>query len=368
MPIPALDLKAQYATIKDEIDAAVRDVFANQSFILGPIVEGFEKEAATHLNTKHAIGVNSGSDALLLCLMAAGVGPGDEVIVPSFTFFATAGAVHRTGAKPVFCDVLADTFCIDVKDAAKRVTPKTRAIIPVDLYGQCADMEAVSQLAEKNKLTVIEDAAQSFGARRNGKMAGTFAHFGIYSFYPTKNLGGAGDGGMISTHDDALADKVRLLRTHGERPRYFNKAVGICGRIDALQAAVLRVKLKHLDKWNARRAAVAKIYDGKFSGNAKLRTPRVDAGNSHIYHQYTIVIDGEKRDAVQKSLADKGIGSTIYYPVPLHLQECFAYVGQKVGSLPVSEKLSKQVLSLPMFPELTDAQANEVAAAVLAAV
>ncbi len=365
MPVPALDLKAQYATIKDEIDAAVRDVFTSQYFVLGPNVEAFEKEAAAYLGVKHAVGVNCGYDGLLMCLIAAGVGPGDEVIVPAFTFFATAGAVHRVGAKPVFCDVLPDTFCIDLKDAARCVTPRTKAIMPVDLYGQCADMGGVAALAAAHKLTVIEDAAQAFGARRNGKLAGTFSHFGLYSFYPTKNLGGAGDGGMVVTNDDVLADTVKLHHTLGERPRYVNRAVGLCGRLDALQAAVLRVKLKHLDRWNVRRAEIARQYDERLG--AKVRTPRVDAANTHIYHQYTIVVEGAgRRDRLQQALAARGIGSTVYYPVPLHLQECFAYAGRKTGELPVSERLSREVLSLPMYPELTQAQVNEVADAVLA--
>ncbi len=379
MPVPVLNLKAQYATIKSEIDAAVAEVFSSQYFVMGPNVEAFEKEAAAYLGVKHAIGVNSGSDALLLALMAAGVGVGDEVIVPAFTFFATAGAVARLGAKPVFCDVHADTFNIDVADAAKRVTKRTKAIIPVDLYGQCADLEGVMELAGKHKLTVIEDAAQAFGATRHGKKAGQVSHLTTYSFYPTKNIGGAGDGGMIATNDDALADMVKLLHTHGERPRYFNKVVGICGRLDALQAAVLRVKLKHLDKWNARRGDIARIYDKRFIGAKNLRTPVTSKGNTHIYHQYTLQVglpdealaksgDGtspQPRDDMMAKLSAKGVGSTIYYPVALHRQECFASAGQGEGSCPVSEKLTRTVFSLPMYPELTDAQVNEAADAVL---
>ncbi len=368
MPVPVLNLKAQYASIKSEIDAAVADVFTNQSFILGPIVEGFEKEAAAYLGVKHAIGINSGSDALLLALMAAGVGPDDEVIVPAFTFFATAGAVARLGARPVFCDVHADTFNIDVADASKRISKRTKAVIPVDLYGQCADLEALMDLAARHKFTVIEDAAQAFGATRHGKKAGQVSHLTTYSFYPTKNLGGAGDGGMIATNDDALADMVKLLHTHGERPRYFNKVVGICGRLDALQAAILRVKLKHLDKWNARRCEIARIYDKRFAGK-NVKAPVTSQGNTHIYHQYTLQIDdgssAKPRDEMMAKLNAKGVGSTIYYPVALHRQECFAAMNQKEGSLPVSEKLTRTVFSLPMYPEMTDAQANEVADAVL---
>jgi dTDP-4-amino-4,6-dideoxygalactose transaminase len=366
MGVPFLDLKAQYATIKDEVLARVAAVFDDQAFVLGKYVEEFEAACAAYLGVKHAIGVSNGSDALLLSLMAAGVKPGDEVIVPAFTFFATAGAVARLNAVPVFCDVELDTFNIDIKDAAKRVTPKTKAIIPVDLYGQCADMEGVMDVAREHNLAVIEDAAQAFGANRNGRKAGTFAHYGCFSFYPTKNLGGAGDGGMVATNDDVLADRIRLLRLHGERPRYHNKLVGICGRLDGLQAAVLGVKLKRLDVWNARRAEIADAYNAAFKGNDKIATPPISAGNDHIYHQYTIRID--QRDRVATALAEKGIGCGVYYPVPLHLQECFADQGGKVGDLPVSEKLCATALSLPVFDQMTDAQIAEVAAAVVAAV
>lgn len=363
MGVPFLDLKAQYATIKDDVQAAVARVFDDQAFVLGKYVEDFEKDAAEYLGVKHAVGVSNGSDALLLSLMAADIGPGDEVIVPSFTFFATAGAVARLGATPVFCDVEEDSFNIDLASAKSKVTSKTKGIIPVDLYGQCADMEGVAALAREHDLVVVEDAAQAFGATRNGKQAGTFSHFGTYSFYPTKNLGGAGDGGMVVSNDDALADKIRLLRVHGERPRYFNKVVGICGRLDSLQAVVLQIKLKKLDDWNRRRAEIAERYNARFEG--KLATPPVSPGNTHIYHQYTLRLDN--RDAVAKQLQEKGIGCGVYYPVPLHLQECFANLGGKKGDLPVSEKLCETALSLPVFDQMTDAQVDEVADAVLTA-
>ncbi len=364
MGVPFLDLKAQFATIREDVLAQVARVFDEQAFVLGKYVEGFEQDAARYLGTKHAIGVSNGSDALLLALMAVGIKPGDEVIVPAFTFFATAGAVARLNAKPVFCDVEEDSFNIDLKDAAKRVTPRTRAIIPVDLYGQCADMEGVMDLARGHNLVVIEDAAQAFGATRNGKQAGTFAHYGCYSFYPTKNLGGAGDGGMIASDDDELADRIRLLRVHGERPRYYNKQVGICGRLDALQAVVLQVKLKHLDAWNKRRAEIAAAYNRHLEGSKAL-TPPVMKGNSHIYHQYTIRVGGGKRDALAAHLGGKGIGCGVYYPVPLHLQECFREHGGKKGDLPASEALCAEALSLPVFDQMTDAQVKEVADAVL---
>lgn len=365
MGVPFLDLKAQYATIKDDVLERVHAVFEDQAFVLGKYVEAFEKECAEYLGVKHAVGVSSGSDALLISLMAAGVGQGDEVIVPGFTFFATAGAVARLGAKPVFCDVREEDFNIDLGKAASRVTEKTKAIIPVDLYGQCADMEGVMDLAREHDLAVIEDAAQAFGAHRNGRKAGTFAHYGCFSFYPTKNLGGAGDGGMIVSNDDELADRARLLRVHGERPRYHNKVVGVCGRLDALQAAVLSVKLEQLDEWNGRRAEIAGIYNERFAENEKITTPVVNRGNNHIYHQYTIRIPA--RDDVAKQLAEQGIGCGVYYPVPLHLQECFKDQGHKKGDLPVSEKLCSDVLSLPVFDQMTNEQANIVADAVLAA-
>ncbi|MBX3460552.1 MAG: DegT/DnrJ/EryC1/StrS family aminotransferase [Planctomycetes bacterium] len=365
MAVPFLDLKAQFATIRDDVLKAVTRVFDDQAFVLGKYVEAFEHACAEYLGVKHAIGVSNGSDALLLALMAAGVKPGDEVIVPAFTFFATAGAVARLNAVPVFCDVHADTFNIDLKSAATKVSGKTRAIIPVDLYGQCADMEGVMDLARAHNLAVIEDAAQAFGATRNGKQAGTFAHYGCYSFYPTKNLGGAGDGGMVTSNDDELADRIRLLRTHGERPRYYNKQVGICGRLDALQAVVLHVKLEHLDAWNRRRAEVAARYNAAFAGHARIKTPPVSKGNTHIYHQYTIRIPD--RDRVQGELSAKGVGCGVYYPVPLHLQECFKQQGGKPGDLPVSEQLCAEALSLPVFDQMTNAQIDEASKAVIEA-
>lgn len=363
MAVPFLDLKAQFQTIRDEVLSAVTEVFDEQAFVLGKHVEAFEQACASYLGVKHAIGVSSGSDALLLGLMAAGVNAGDEVIVPAFTFFATAGAVARMGAVPVFCDVEADSFNIDLKSAESKLTPRTKAIIPVDLYGQCADMEGVMALAKTHKLAVIEDAAQAFGAVRNGRQAGTFAHIGAYSFYPTKNLGGAGDGGLVTSDDDELADRLRLLRTHGERPRYFNKEVGICARLDALQAVVLSVKLKRLDEWNRRRQQIASGYNVRFRGHSTIRPPTVCPANSHIYHQYTILVP--ERDRVQAELQAKGIGCGVYYPVPLHLQECFKAQGGKAGDLPVSELLSSQALSLPVFDQMTDEQVEEVADAVL---
>jgi dTDP-4-amino-4,6-dideoxygalactose transaminase len=366
MGVPFLDLKAQFATIRDDVLKAVTNVFEDQAFVLGKYVESFEAACAEYLGVKHAIGVSNGSDALLLGLMAAGVGPGDEVIVPSFTFFATAGAVARLNAVPVFCDVEADSFNIDLKSAAGKVTKKTKAIIPVDLYGQCADMEGVMELAKAHDLAVIEDAAQAFGATRNGRKGGTLGHIGCFSFYPTKNLGAAGDAGMVASDDDKLADRLRLLRVHGERPRYYNKEVGICGRLDGLQAVVLQVKLAKLEEWNSHRAQVASGYNARFRDNEKILTPKVMPANNHIYHQYTIRIT--ERDRVQKALGEKGIGCGVYYPVPLHLQDCFRNLGGKPGDLAVSELLCSDCLSLPVFDQMTDAQVQEVADAVIAAV
>lgn len=365
MGVPFLDLKAQYATIKAEVMAAVGAVFDEQAFVLGKYVEAFEKECQAYLGAKHCIGVSNGSDALLLALMVAGVKPGDEVLVPAFTFFATAGAVARLNARPVFCDVEAESFNIDLKSAASKITHKTRAIIPVDLFGQSADIEGINKLASAHQLTVIADTAQAFGATRNGRKAGAMTHFGCYSFYPTKNMGGAGDGGMIATDSDDFADRVRLLRVHGERPRYFNKQVGICGRLDALQAVVLSVKLKRLDAWNKRRAEIAARYNAKFTGSNVI-PPRVMPGNSHIYHQYTVLLS--RRDDVMKKLSEKGIGCGIYYPVPQHLQECFREYGSKEGDLPVTERICRECLSLPVFDTMTDAQIDEVANGVMAAV
>ncbi len=365
MGVPFLDLKAQFATIRDDVMRSVTAVFDDQAFVLGRYVEEFEKSAAEYLGVRHAIGVSSGSDALLLALMAAGVKAGDEVIVPAFTFFATAGAVARLGAVPVFCDVEVESFNIDVNSAAAKVTPRTRAIIPVDLYGQSANIEAVNELAAAHSLAVIADTAQAFGATRSGRKAGTLSHMGCYSFYPTKNLGGAGDGGMISTDDDNLADRVRLLRTHGERPRYYNREVGICGRLDAVQAVVLQVKLARLEEWNVRRVQIASTYNARFRDNERVGTPKVSPGNSHIYHQYTIRIP--QRDRVQAALTAKGIGCGVYYPVPLHLQECFKELGGKSGDLPVAELMCQDCLSLPVFDQMTDAQIDEVAEAVTAA-
>jgi dTDP-4-amino-4,6-dideoxygalactose transaminase len=358
MNVPLLDLKAQYQAIKPEIDAAIAEVMESQHFILGPKVEELEKAVAAYSRCSHAIGVSSGSDALLACLMAEDVGTGDEVITTPYSFFATAGAISRLGATPVFVDIDPVTYNLDVSQVSSKVTPKTRAIIPVHLYGQMADMDAVMAIAQKHDLVVIEDAAQAIGAEYKGRRAGSIGHYGCFSFFPSKNLGGAGDGGMIVTNDARRGEKVRCLRGHGAKPKYYHKLVGGNFRLDALQAAVVSAKLPHLDDWTAARQRNAKKYDQLLSGaNLPIGLPAV-VTNRHIFNQYVIRVTN--RDDLQAYLKQKGIGTEVYYPVPLHLQECFAYLGNKPGAFPESERAAKETLALPIHPELTDAQARFV--------
>jgi len=358
MNVPLLDLKAQYAAIKPEIDAAIADVLESQHFILGPKVEELEKAVAAYSNCAHAIGVSSGSDALLACLMAEDIGAGDEVITTPYSFFATAGAISRLRATTVFVDVDPITYNINPNQISSKVTPKTRAIIPVHLYGQMADMDPVMQIADECGLVVIEDAAQAIGAEYKGRRAGSIGHYGCFSFFPSKNLGGAGDGGMIVSNDMQRAEKVRCLRGHGAKPKYYHKLVGGNFRLDALQAAVVSAKLPHLDDWTAARQRNAKRYD-ELLGKAGLPIglPAV-VTNRHIFNQYVIRI--KNRDELQSYLKQKGVGTEVYYPVPLHLQECFAYLGYKAGAFPESERAAKETLALPVYPELTDAQARYV--------
>ncbi|QAA76353.1 MAG: Aminotransferase, DegT/DnrJ/EryC1/StrS family [Candidatus Bipolaricaulis sibiricus] len=360
MTIPILDLTRQYAAIKPEIDAAVQRVVESGRFILGPEVEALEKAIAAYCRATHAIGVASGTDALLLSLRAVGVGPGDGVIVPSFTFFATAGVVHNVGAAPIFCDIDPQTFNLSptglrrilTSDHGARTQPK--AVIPVHLYGQMADMDEIMELAHEFGLYVIEDAAQAIGAEYKGRKAGTIGHLGCFSFFPTKNLGAYGDGGMVVTDDDELAERVRMLRVHGSKPKYYHHIVGYNSRLDALQAAVLRAKLPHLDEWTAARRRLAARYDELLARVSGIVLPHRAAGRTHIFHQYTIRVADGKRDALREHLKAQGIGTEIYYPLPLHLQQCFAHLGYQEGDLPESEKASREALSLPMFPELTD--------------
>lgn len=358
MNVPLLDLKAQYRAIKPEIDAAIAEVMESQHFILGPKVEQLEQAIAVYSKCSHAIGVSSGSDALLACLMAEDIGTGDEVITTPYSFFATAGAISRLGAIPVFVDIDPATYNLDVSQVSSKITPKTRAIIPVHLYGQMADMDAVMRIAAEHDLVVIEDAAQAIGAEYKGRRAGSIGHYGCFSFFPSKNLGGAGDGGMVVTNDAQRGEKVRCLRGHGAKPKYYHKLVGGNFRLDALQAAVVSAKLPHLDDWTAARQRNAKQYDQLF-GKAELPIglPAV-VTNRHIFNQY--VIRFTNRDELQAHLKQKGVGTEVYYPVPLHLQECFAYLGYKAGAFPESERAAKETLALPIHPELTDAQARFV--------
>ena len=362
MQVPLLDLKAQFATIKDEVMQAVNEICESQMLCLGPAVAKFEEDIAQYCGTKHAIGVSSGSDALLVSLIAIGIEPGDEVITTPFTFFATAGAVSRLGAKPVFVDVDAEDFNIDPAAIEAKITEKTKAIIPVHLYGQVTQMKPINEIAKKHGLVVIEDACQSIGAEQDGIKCGNFGSLACFSFYPTKNLGGFGDGGLVVSDDDKLAEKVRLLRTHGENPRYFYREIGGNFRLDGIQGAVLSVKLKYLDAWSQKRRENAAMYDEILKDSA-VKTPKVDANNVSIYHQYTI--KAPKRDELQKYLADKNISSAIFYPHPLHLQDCFKSLGYKQGDFPVSEKLCEDVLSLPIYPELTTEQIEYTAQSIV---
>lgn len=364
MPVPLLDLRAQHATIRDEVIARLMGVVDSQVFILGDEVAEFEQEIATVSRTKHAIGCANGTDALLLAYRALDIGRGDEIITTPFTFFATAGAIHNVGAKPVFVDVEPKTFNIDPAAAKAAVTTRTKAVVPVDLFGQMAAVECIREMLPS--IPIIEDAAQTIGARRRigGKerMAGEVATIGTFSFYPSKNLGGYGDGGMMVTQDDALAERLRRLRTHGGLKTYYHDEVGYNSRLDALQAAVLRAKLPHLEKWSERRRTNAAYYDAAFADLPQVVTPFVDPSNVSIFNQYTL--RAERRDDLRAHLNARKIGNYVYYPLPLHLQPCFAYLGYKEGAFPESERAAQEVVSLPIFPELTRAQQDEVVAAV----
>jgi len=358
MNVPLLDLRAQFQTIRGEVMAAVESVFESQHFILGPEVEAFERATAEYCQVKHAIGCGSGSDALLLALMALGVGPGAEVVTVSFTFFATAGSITRLGARPVFIDISPDDFNINPDLIERAITPRTKAILPVHLFGQCAEMDAILEIAERHNLPVIEDSAQAIGAEYRKQRAGAMGAIGCFSFFPSKNLGGAGEGGLMTTNDDHLAEKLRLLRVHGMQPKYHHRIVGVNSRLDALQAAVLRVKLKYLDQWSDARRRNAEHYDRLFAeaGVEEVVTPAIRPNGRpngrHIFNQYTIRCS--RRDELMNFLKRQGVGSEIYYPVPLHLQECFAYLGYKPEDLPVTEQASRECLSLPIYPELTE--------------
>ncbi|HYD16693.1 MAG TPA: DegT/DnrJ/EryC1/StrS family aminotransferase [Candidatus Nanoarchaeia archaeon] len=358
MNVPLLDLKAQYASIKPEVDRAIAEVMESQHFILGPKVEECEKAIAAYSNCAFGIGVSSGSDALLACLMAEEIGPGDEVITTPYTFFATVGAISRLGATPVFVDIDPATYNINPSHIEAKITKKTRAIIPVHLYGQTADLDPIMKVAEKHGLVVIEDAAQAIGAEYKGRRAGSIGHYGCFSFFPSKNLGCAGDGGMIVTDDAKRAEKLKVLRAHGSKPKYYHKVVGGNFRLDALHAAVVTAKLSHLDGWTAGRQRNAKLYDELFSGFNQVERPAVVASR-HIFNQYVIRV--AERDKLQAFLKEKGVGTEVYYPVPMHIQECFAYLGCKEGDFPESERAAKHTLALPIYPELSKEQIKYVA-------
>ncbi|MEO7362006.1 MAG: DegT/DnrJ/EryC1/StrS family aminotransferase [Gemmatimonadaceae bacterium] len=364
MAVPLLDLKAQHATIRDDVVAAMMAVVDAQTFILGEPVAALEAQVAKLSQTRYAVGCANGTDALLLALRALDVAHGDEVVTTPFTFFATAGAVHNVGGRPVFVDIDPRTFNIDPQAVGAAVTSKTKAVIAVDLFGQMAAVEQVAQAS--GSVPVIEDAAQTIGASRivDGKrvMAGERAAIGTFSFFPSKNLGGYGDGGMMVCQDEGLYDALMKLRTHGSRKTYYHEIVGYNSRLDTLQAAVLSAKLPHLEKWSGRRRENAAFYDAAFADVDGVTTPFVDAANTSIYNQYTIRTT--KRDALQAHLKEKGIGHAVYYPMPLHLQACFAYLGYREGQCPESERASQEVLSLPIYPELTRAQLDEVVSAV----
>ncbi len=354
-PVQLLDLGRQHQPLLDEITAAVGRVCQSGAFVLGPEVKNLEQAVAAYCQVKHAVGCASGSDALLLALMAYNVGPGDEVIMPSFTFFATASAATRLGARPVFADIDPLSFNIDPSPVSRLITPATKVILPVHLFGQCAAMDEINRLAETAHAPVIEDAAQSIGAEWQGRRAGSMGAIGCFSFYPTKNLGGAGDGGMLTTNSDELADRLRLLRQHGMNPRYYHKLVGINSRLDSFQAAVLNVKLPHLDRWTALRQANAARYDELFSQTGLdrvLSLPQAPANCRHVWNQYVIRVPGGRRDTLREFLTKAKIGTEIYYPLGLHDQQCFGYLGYKAGDLPETDRAAREVLALPIFPEL----------------
>lgn len=360
--VPMLDLKLQYESIKDEIDEAIQQVMASQHFIMGPQVAACENAVAEYSQCEFGIGVSSGTDALLVSLMAEDVGPGDEVITTAYSFFATAGCIARLGATPVFVDIDPDTFNVDPDLIAEKITPRTKAIIPVHLFGQMADMNPIMDIAKEHNLVVIEDAAQAIGAEYKEQRAGSIGHYGCFSFFPAKNLGCAGDGGMVVTNDPERAERLRVLRVHGSKPKYFHKVVGGNFRLDTIQAAIVSVKLRHLDAWTTRRQQNAAHYDQIFANHATIRRSAPTEGR-HVYNQYVIRV--EDRATVMSSLKESGVPSAIYYPKPLHLQECFAAEQGDSPALPHSELASEESLALPISPELTEEQLTHVASSLL---
>jgi dTDP-4-amino-4,6-dideoxygalactose transaminase len=361
--VPLCDIQGQYLSLKSEIDQAVLRVLGSGQAILGPEVAAFEQEAAAVCGAKFAVGCGSGTDALVLALHALGIGPGDEVIVPTFTFFATASSVCRVGATPVFADIDPITFNIDPNDIQAKLTHRTRAVIPVHLFGQCCDMDAIWQLADNHRLYVVEDAAQSFGSEYQGRRCGTLGIAAAMSFYPTKNLGALGDAGLVTTNDPSLDQKLRALRVHGAEVRYYHKYIGYNMRLDAVHAAVLRVKLPHVARWLQAREAAAKRYDHLIEAanlHGFMRRPLAKFDRRHTFNQYVVRVPASHRDALVQYLKTHGVGVEVYYPLCLHQQECFASLGYRTGDFPVSEEAAATVLALPMFPEITEAQQARV--------
>ena len=368
MQVPLLDLRAQYAPMKEEILAAVSEICDSQRFILGEKVEILEKELAAYCQSGGAVGVSSGSDALLIALMAEKIKPGDEVITTPFTFFATVGAIVRAGAKPVFADIDPKTFNIDPAKIAEKITPKTRAIIPVHLFGQAADMDPIVAIAKEHNLFIIEDACQAIGAEYKGKRVGSFAEYGAFSFFPSKNLGCFGDGGAVSCDSAEREALLKIYRNHGQSKTYIHEYIGGNFRIDALQAAILSIKLRSLDNWSAARQKNAEIYRKLFAASGisdQITLPQLaDYPVRHIYNQFCVLVKGGKRDALRQYLLDNGVGCAVYYPLSLHLQDCFKELGGKLGDYPVSEKSSNEILALPIFGELGEKELEYVVATI----
>jgi dTDP-4-amino-4,6-dideoxygalactose transaminase len=366
-PVPAFDIKQQYSTLEAEVSAAVLEVLASGRYIGGPLVEGFEKQFAAYHGVTECVACNSGTDALFLSLRALNIGAGDEVITTTFTFIATAEVISAVGAKPVFVDI-DDTFNLDLQQVAAAITPKTKAIIPVHLFGQPVDMTALMAIAQSHNLAVIEDCAQSTGATWDEQKVGSIGHIGCFSFYPTKNLGGCGDGGAITTNDPEIASKLRVLREHGSKVRYIHEEIGVNSRLDAIQAAILEIKLRYLDSWNERRRAIAAYYHQFLNQVPGIITPQELARGASVWNQYTIRISSagrngataKYRDSIRQQLQERGVSSMVYYPLPLHLQPIYQHLGYQPGSLPVAEQICHQVISLPMFPELAQEQQDQV--------
>ncbi len=365
--VPLLDLRAQLETIREPVNEAIARVVESQQFILGPEVEALEHEMAEYCGARYAIGCSSGTDALLLALMALDIGSGDEVITTPYTFFATVGVITRLGARPVFVDIEPESFNIDPAAIAPKITSRTRAIVPVHLYGRTGEMGLISEAASRHGIPVIEDACQAVGAEYQGRRTGTLGTMAAFSFFPTKNLGGFGDGGMITTNNRMLAEKIRKLRVHGMEPKYYHQSVGINGRLDALQAAVLRVKLQRLDAWTTARQSNARRYQTLFESqgvSSWVTPPSEPSGGRHVFNQYVIRVPAGHRDALRRHLADRGVGTEIYYPVPLHLQDCFAGLGYKRGDFPESERAAAETIALPVYAELSADQQNHVVASI----